>query len=295
MSATRGILLLAHGTPESLDEMGEYLTRVRGGRPPSPELVEEMTGNYAAIGGRSPLTERTEAQARALAALTGEPVYVGMRNWKPFIADVLVQAAADGISELVAIPLAPQYSSLSTAKYRDAVEASRPADMTIRFVPAWHDEPLLIDAFAEKLRDARARETWDTVIFTAHSLPTRVVAEGDPYPDHVRATATAVAAAAGIPGFRSAYQSAGRTPEPWLGPPLEEAVAAAGAEGARRILVVPVGFVSDHTEILFDIDVQAARFGRERGLTVGRTASLNDSPTFIRALAAVVTKGRAAD
>lgn len=292
MTATRGILLLAHGTPESLDEMGEYLTRVRGGRPPSAELIAEMTGNYAAIGGRSPLTDLTRAQAAALQALTGEPVYVGMRNWHPFVADVLRQAEAEGRRDLVAIPLAPQYSTLSTAKYREAVEAGRPPALTVRFVRGWHDEPLLIEAFAEKLRAALAETAWDVVVFTAHSLPRRVVEEGDPYPQQVAETARAVAAAAGLSQFRQAYQSAGRTPEPWLGPPLEEAIAAAAGEGARRILVAPVGFVSDHTEVLFDIDVQAAAAARERGVVLGRTPSLNDSPTFIRALQEVARKGR---
>jgi len=285
----KAVLLLAHGTPESLDDMPEYLTRVRGGRPPSPELIEEMRGNYGAIGGRSPLTEITLAQASALAsALGGMPVYVGMRNWRPYIADVLAEAAKAGVRELVAVPMAPQYSTLSVAKYGEAVESARPREVEVRFVRSWHDHPGLLDAFAEKLRAARAAGPWDRVLFTAHSLPLRVVAQGDPYPEEVAATARGVAERAGVSEYARAYQSAGRTPEPWLGPPLEEALAMAAKEGARRVLAVPVGFVCDHTEILFDIDVQAAQAARRLGIEIGRTESLNTSPTFIRALAELV-------
>ncbi|HUG54527.1 MAG TPA: ferrochelatase [Vicinamibacteria bacterium] len=285
----RAVLLLAHGTPESLDQMPDYLARVRGGRPPSPELVEEMRHNYAAIGGRSPLTDITRAQAAALSAeLGGTPVYVGMRNWSPFVAEALAEAAAAGVQELVALPMAPQYSTLSVAKYGEAVERSRPAGLEVRFVTSWHDHPGLLEAFAEKVREARAKGDWDHVVFTAHSLPLRVVEGGDPYPRQVEATARGVAERAGVSDYALCYQSAGRTPEPWLGPPLEEGVREAAERGGRRVLVVPVGFVCDHTEVLFDIDVQAAAAARARGLVLGRTASLNTSPAFIRALADLV-------
>ena len=280
-----GVLLLAHGTPESLDQMPAYLTRVRGGRPPSEELVREMTHNYAAIGGRSPLTDITEAQGQALAAAIGRPVYVGMRNWEPLVAGALARAAADGLRSLRAIPLAPQYSTLSVAKYRDAVEQSRPADVTIQFVGSWHEHPLLLDAFAEKLQAKRASFAPDVVLFTAHSLPARVVSQGDPYPDQVRATASGVAARAGLEAWGLAYQSAGRTAEPWLGPSVEEMLGIVAGEGARRVLVCAIGFVCDHTEILFDLDIQAAEAARSHGLELARTESLNTSPTFIRALA----------
>jgi ferrochelatase len=288
----KAVLLLAHGTPESLDDMPEYLRRVRGGRPPSPELIEEMRGNYAAIGGRSPLTDITFAQASALAStLGGLPVYVGMRNWRPYIAEVLAEAAAAGVTDIVAVPMAPQYSTLSVAKYGEAVEAARPSTVAVRFVRSWHDHPGLLEAFAEKVRGSLRSGTWDRVVFTAHSLPMRVVDQGDPYPDEVAATARGVARLAGLTDFARAYQSAGRTPEPWLGPSVEEALATAAAEGARRVLIVPVGFVCDHTEILFDIDVQAAQAARRLGIEIARTDSLNTSPTFIRALADLVRAG----
>jgi ferrochelatase len=283
-----GVLLLAHGTPESLDQMPAYLARVRGGRPPSPALVEEMTRNYAAIGGRSPLTDLTRAQAEALARDVGIPVYVGMRNWDPLIAGALAAAARDGIRRLIAIPLAPQYSSLSVAKYGDAVTAARPAEMEVVFVDAWYDHPGLLEAFAEKVRAALAAAPADLVLFTAHSLPTRVVDAGDPYAAHVRATAAGVAARVGLGEPRIAYQSAGRTEEPWLGPTVEQALETAAAAGVRRVLLAPIGFVCDHTEILYDLDVVAAAAAHARGMTLARTESLNASPTFIRALADIV-------
>jgi len=284
------VLLLAHGTPESLDEMPEYLTRVRGGRPPGPELLEEMRSNYAAIGGRSPLTDLTRAQAEALRAElgAGARVYVGMRNWRPFIADALSAAAADGVTELVGLPMAPQYSTLSVGKYEEAVRGATPPGLRVRFVSSWHDHPGLLAAFAEKVEEALRREPGAAVVFTAHSLPERVVREGDPYPGQVARTAAEVARRAGVSGYRVAYQSAGRTPEPWLGPSLEEALQEMEREGAARVVVAPIGFVCDHTEILFDIDVAAAEAARGRGIALTRTASLNTSGTFIRALADIV-------
>lgn len=284
------VLVLAHGTPETLDQMPEYLARVRGGRPASPELVEEMRRNYAAIGGRSPLTDLTRAQAAALRRELGEGarVYVGMRNWRPFIGEALARAKADGVRDLVAIPMAPQYSSLSVGKYHDAVRAATPPGMSVRFVRSWHDHPGLVAAFAEKLEEARAGRPSATVVFTAHSLPLRVVEAGDPYPAQVAATASLVAARAGVEGYGVAYQSAGRTPEPWLGPSVDEALDEVARDGARTVVVAPVGFVCDHTEVLYDIDVAGTAAARQRGLTLVRTASLNVSPTFIRALADVV-------
>lgn len=284
-----GVLLVAHGTPESLDQMAEYLTLVRGGRAPSERLVEEMRHNYAAIGGRSPLTDLTQAQAAALrAALPGTPVFVGMRNWRPFIADALREAAAQGVLRVVVVPLAPQYSTLSVAKYKGAVEAALPPGMEMRFVDSWHAHPGLLEAFAERARAALAAEPVDVVVFTAHSLPRRAIAQGDPYADQVKATAAGVAARAGLASYELAWQSAGRTEEPWLQPSLEERLQALADAGRRRVLVVPVGFVCDHTEILYDIDQQAQAFARERGLSLFRTESLNTAPTFIAALADVV-------
>jgi ferrochelatase len=286
-----GVLLMAHGTPSSLDEMPEYLALVRGGRPPSPELVHEMCENYAAIGGRSPLTEITDAQAAALRAQLGGdiPVSVGMRNWKPFIKDALADLAATGVARVIGIPMAPQFSTLSVRKYIDAATAALPAGVAFEAVESFHTHPLLIDAFADRIRAAQPKPD-ERVIFTAHALPVRVIESGDRYADEVAETARAVAARAGIATYDLAFQSAGRTPEPWIGPELSEVIDDRSVS-IRKFLVVPIGFVCDHTEILFDIDVQAAQVAREFSTTLRRTESLNVSPLFIAMLEDLV-RGR---
>jgi protoporphyrin/coproporphyrin ferrochelatase len=284
-----GVLLMAHGTPSSLDQMAEYLTLVRGGRPPSAELVEEMRHNYATIGGRSPLTDITLAQAAALQARLGFEYLVttGMRNWHPFIAEAVATLEAAGARQIVGIPLAPQFSTLSVQKYIDAATRVMPEGVTFSCVRSYHVNPRLVDAFAARLREA-APTADERIVFTAHSLPVRVIEAGDPYAEQVAATAAAVAAAAGIPDYDRAYQSAGRTPEPWLGPDLSDYVRDRAAEGTRAFLVAPIGFVCDHTEVLFDIDVQAAQTASACGVHLRRTASLNTSPLFIEALADLV-------
>jgi protoporphyrin/coproporphyrin ferrochelatase len=279
---------MAHGTPSSLDEMPEYLRLVRGGRPASDELIHEMRENYAAIGGRSPLTDITEAQAAALRDRLGPgiPVAVGMRNWKPFIKTALEELAAAGVTRVIGIPLAPQFSSLSVQKYIDAARSALPDGMQFESVESFHTHPLLLDAFAERIWSAQPKPD-ELVIFSAHSLPERVIASGDRYADEVAETANAVAARVGIRKYERAYQSAGRTPEPWIGPTLEQVIDERSVN-TRKFLVVPIGFVCDHTEILFDIDVQAARVAREFATTLRRTESLNTSPTFIAMLDDIV-------
>ena len=279
---------MAHGTPSSLDEMPEYLRLVRGGRPASPELVAEMLHNYNAIGGRSPLTDITLAQAAALRARLGGdiPLSVGMRNWRPFIKDALGDLAASGVERVVGIPMAPQFSTLSVQKYIEAARSALPPGPEgLQFDPvhSFHTHPLLIDAFAERLRAAAPSDD-ELVVFTAHSLPARIIEAGDQYADDVAATARAVASQTGVGHCELAYQSAGRTPEPWIGPELGALIRERAAAGGRRFLIAPVGFVCDHTEILFDIDVQAAAVAREEGATLRRTESLNTSQTFIAML-----------
>jgi ferrochelatase len=283
---------MAHGTPESIDQMPEYLRLVRGGREPSAELIAEMRRNWNAIGGRSPLTDITLQQGAALQARLAEegvaaPVVVGMRNWRPFIADAIQNISASGASFIVGIPLAPQFSTLSVQKYMDAATAALPPGMAFSCVTTFHNHLLLVDAFAERVRAAAPAQDED-VIFTAHSLPERAVRAGDPYASEVMATAAAVAASSGVAVYHTAFQSAGRTPEPWLGPDLSEKIRERAAAGARSLLIAPIGFVCDHTEILFDIDVQAAATARDCGARLRRIESLNTSPTFIRALAALV-------
>jgi ferrochelatase len=282
--AETGVLLMAHGTPSSLEEMPEYLRLVRGGRPASDELVHEMRENYAAIGGRSPLTEITEAQAAALRARLGPeiPVAGGMRNWHPFIKDALALLAAAGATRVIGIPMAPQFSTLSVEKYIDAANAALPAGVQFEAVESFHTHPLLLDAFAERVRAAQPKPD-EAIIFTAHALPVRVIEAGDRYADEVAATAAGVAARAGITQYDCAFQSAGRTPEPWIGPDLAKVIDDRSVN-IRRFLVVPIGFVCDHTEILFDIDVQASQIAREFSTTLRRTESLNTSPLFISTL-----------
>jgi ferrochelatase len=286
------VLMMAHGTPERLDQMETYLTRIRGGRRPSHELVEEMSHNYAAIGGRSPLTELTLAQGRALEELLGPPfqVFVGMRNWHPFIADVVPKAMELGAERIVALPMAPQYSELGVGKYLDAIRKTVPQGVPLVSVRSWYDHPGFLDALSEKVREAeRRRGPFDGVVFTAHSLPERVKDLGDvPYPAQVRETAAGVAQRVGLKDWSVAYQSAGRTPEPWLGPELESVLTDRARKGWDRVLVVPVGFVCDHTEILYDIDIEAKKMARDVGVELVRSESLNTSPTFIRALADIV-------
>jgi protoporphyrin/coproporphyrin ferrochelatase len=275
---------MAHGTPSSMDEMPEYLRLVRGGRAASDELVAEMRHNYEAIGGRSPLTDITQAQAEALRARLGPdiPVAVGMRNWTPFIKDALASLAAAGVTRVIGIPMAPQFSALSVQKYTDAATAALPGGVRFDPAPSFHMHPLLLDAFAERVRAAQPKPE-ELVIFTAHSLPVRAVESGDRYPDEVAETARGVAERAGVTRYDRAYQSAGRTPEPWIGPALDQLIDDRSVN-IRKFLVVPIGFVCDHTEILFDIDVQAAQIARELSTSLRRTESLNTSPLFIAML-----------
>ncbi len=284
-----GVLLMAHGTPESLDQMAEYLRLVRGGREPSAELVAEMRHNYEAIGGKSPLTDWTFAQRDALRERLGGavPVEVGMRNWRPFLKEGLEKLAGAGVSRVIGLPLAPQFSTLSITKYFDAAAAVLPSGLCIEPIHSFYDHPLLLDAFAERVRDA-APEPDEEVVFTAHSLPAQVIKAGDRYATEVARTARGVAARVGLRRYRRAYQSAGRTPEPWIGLDLGDLIRHRAARGARRFLAVPIGFVCDHTEILFDIDVQAAAAAAACGAVVRRTESLNTSPTFIAALERLV-------
>lgn len=276
---------MAHGTPSSMAEMPEYLTLVRGGRPPSPELVAEMRRSYEAIGGRSPLTELTFAQADALRARLGDgvAVAVGMRNWRPFIAQAVDALVAAGVTRMIGIPMAPQFSTLSVKKHIDAATSCVPPGIPFEAVRSFHMHPRLVEAFAERVLAARPGED-EAVVFTAHSLPVRTIEGGDRYADEVAATSRGVAERAKLTRYEVAYQSAGRTSEPWIGPELGELVATRAAEGVRRFLVVPVGFVCDHTEVLFDIDIQAAATARQSGAELRRTESLNTSPTFISML-----------
>jgi len=283
-----GVLLLAHGAPERVEDVESYLEFVRGGRPGSPQVVEEVRHRYAAIGGSSPLLQWTRAQAQALERVLGMPVFFGMRNWHPFIRETIELVRP--VDRLAAICLAPQFSELSVGLYiKRTEEAKRDAGVAAEIVWArsYHDEPLLIEAFAERLRPLVGNAR---VLFTAHSLPEKALANGDPYDREARETAALVAARAGIAEWDFAYQSQGMTGDKWLGPTVESLLDRYAAEGIREVVVDPIGFVCDHVEILYDIDIAFRDYAAARGITLRRPESLNDSPAFIAALAEVVKR-----
>lgn len=306
---TDAVLLMAYGSPDTLDQVEAYYTDIRRGSPPPPHLLEELIGRYRAIGGGSPLSRIVERQRAALAAELARrgrplPVYAAMRHIEPRIGRVVETIAAEGVERFVAIALAPQRSS-NAAGYRRAVEAAiaglrergEPAPKFV-FVDSWHDQPRLIEALAAATGEALARfpdPDRVRVVFTAHSLPARVVAEGDRYPDELARTAALVADRLGLAGYDFAFQSAGRTGEPWLGPDLGDEIRRLAGEGVRELVVCPVGFVADHLEVLYDIDIEAQEIAREAGVRLERARSMNDDPIFIAGLADVATAALAGE
>jgi protoporphyrin/coproporphyrin ferrochelatase len=294
-----GILLLAHGGPDRLDDIEPFLRNIRGGRGFSPKLLEEITDRYRQIGGRSPILEISQRQAaaleRELAADGSNPrVYLGMRNWHPFIRETMQQIKRDGITHLIAMCLAPQNSRMSVGLYFQHVKDAEKEvgiDAPITFIESWHDEPLLIDAFADKLRAALAQFSpadAPEVIFTAHSLPEKILTDGDPYDRQTRETATAVAQHCGLTNWRFAYQSQGATSDPWMGPTVESTLEQLGRQGCRHVVIAPIGFLCDHIEILYDIDILFRKVASQHGIELRRTESLNDSPKLIAAMKHVV-------
>ena len=298
---TTGVLLTAVGGPNSLDEVEGFLFDIRGGRPTSPELVEEFRERYAKIGGKSPLLEISLAQARALEArLNGDGgsfrCHVGMRNWTPRIRDVYAQMVSDGLDPIVVLPLTPYHSRRSVGAYLRAAEEARAklgAAGEMVSVESWNTEPALVDALANKAKEGLVRLTArgfprPAVVFTAHSLPKKLMDEGDDYERELRETMDLVLARMGPLRAHMAYQSAGRTEEPWLGPSLEETLDRLAKEGEEAVLVVPFGFVSDHLELLYDLDIEARSQAEKLGLAFDRMESLNTDPRFIDAMAAAV-------
>jgi len=292
-----GVLLLAHGAPDRLEDIPEFLLNVRGGRPLPDAAVKEIAHRYSLIGGGSPLLRLTTLQAEALAALVAHPVYVGMRNWKPFIAEAVKRLSDEGVERVVALCLAPQNSGTSIGLYRkylmEAVAVVYPG-LKVYLIENWHDHPGLIEAFRKRGATAlelAERETGERVpvVFTAHSVPERTIADGDPYQQQVLETAALVASAMGLANYRVAFQSQGMTAEKWIGPTVESEIDALAQAGVKNVLLIPVGFVADHVEILYDIDVLFRDYGKARNVNVRRSESLNDSPEFAAALASLVT------
>jgi ferrochelatase len=285
------VLLLAHGTPDCVEEIPAYLANVTGGRQLPASLIAEIQHRYSLIG-HSPLTEITMRQSARISQELGLPTYVGMRNWKPYIRDTVAQMAADGVTHALAICLAPQNSRTSVGLYRSALlDETGASPFTVDFVAEWHAEPLLIRAFSEKLRDGWSRACLEAnapvpVLFTAHSVPVRTIEAGDNYERQARETAELVAAS--IPevagNWRFAFQSQGMSGGAWLGPTVESVIEEFAAAGHKHLFVQPIGFVCDHVEILYDIDIAFKDFAAARGIALSRAESLNDSVLFARAV-----------
>lgn len=307
IDAPVGVLLMAYGTPETTDQVEPYFTHIRGGRPPSPESVAQLRHRYELVGGRTPLLDVTnelrDALERELNAAAVGPtyrVYVGMKHWRPFIADVVPRIAVDGVGELIAVALAPHYSRISIGGYRSAVGEALTAitdPPRLRFVDSWHLHPQFIEFTAARVAVALAdfprseqgkRDTDIVTVFSAHSLPTRIREWEDPYEAQLLDSCAAVAERAGVRDWRFAWQSAGHTGEPWLGPDIVDYLDALHGEGVRRVLSVPIGFVSDHLEVMYDLDYEARRKADSLGITFRRTRMPNADPGFVRVLASVV-------
>ncbi|MCB0965738.1 MAG: ferrochelatase [Ilumatobacter sp.] len=300
MSARTAVVLMAYGTPTDVDQIEAYYTDIRRGRPPTPEQLADLTARYDAIGGLSPLAERTEAQRRTLAEqlerlAPGEyEVAIGLKHADPKIEATVDRLAAEGYRRAIGLVLAPHDSAYSVGQYLDRLRAAaEPHGMAVGGVRSWATEPAFVEFVADDLRmrlDADPAPT--RVVFTAHSLPERIIAAGDVYPDELRSTATAVAGRLGLTegdDWQIGWQSAGRTPEPWLGPDILEVLDTLAADpSVERVIVSAVGFVADHLEVLYDLDIEAAHRAAELGLSFDRTACVNDDDEVMAALAARV-------
>ena len=296
-----GVLIMAYGGPSSLAEMPGYLADIRSRRPTSRAVLEEISRNYEVIGGCSPLPEISRRQVDAVQARLDPALYrcyLGMRHWAPWIEEVVGEMLEDGITHAVSVVLAPHYSALSVAKYADKIAAGLDlyrGEIAFEHVHSYHDRPQLIEALSARVHDGLSRwpeEQRDQVhvVFSAHSLPVRILAAGDPYDEQLRETARLVAEHAGLGADRWSwsFQSAGRTPEPWLGPQIDDHIEALAAAGVRDIISIPVGFVSDHVEILYDIDVRAREVADGLGVRLERPPALNDDPRYIATLVEVI-------
>jgi ferrochelatase len=298
LPAKDAVLLLAHGSPENPDQIPEFLRYITGGRPMPPEVIEEIRLRYSLIG-FSPLACWTRLQADQLSQLLKVPVFVGMRNWKPFIGDAVKAIESENYECVTAICLAPQNSRTSVGLYRSAVTSNAGGDgnlpFELDFVDEWHDQPLLIKAFAEKLRSGWEKANAENrtklpVIFTAHSVPERTITEGDPYDKQSKETARLVAREANLADedWIFAFQSQGMSGGAWIGPTVEETIRSLKAKGHRGVFVHPVGFLCDHVEVLYDIDIFFKQFAEKEGMRLWRAESLNGSETLTAALAEVV-------
>ncbi len=303
MSAPIGVLLMAYGGPKSLDELPGYLADIRSGRPTPKAVLTEISHNYQLIGGKSPLFEICQQQGAGVEALLNAngpvyKVYLGMRHWSPWIEDTVRDMLADGITRAVAVVLAPHYSGMSVARYHKKIEAGLEmydGKIDFEYVDSYHNAPKYIQALVNRVNEGLSR--WPDserdqvhVVFSAHSLPARILKSGDPYQDQLFETAGLVAAEAGLRDgqWSWSYQSAGRTPDPWLGPQIEAYIPELATKGIHNVVSVPIGFVSDHVEILYDIDIKAQAAAREHGVRLERPPALNADPLYLETLADLV-------
>jgi protoporphyrin/coproporphyrin ferrochelatase len=279
------VILMAYGSPERVADVPAYYADIRGGRPIAPEHLDDLVARYRSLGieDANPLNAITEATRAALEAELGLPVFTGMKHWTPRIAEAVDAALAGGASRLVGLVLAPHYSRLSIAGYRTLLDDAAAGRAEVVFVESWHDDPGFVALLADRIRDTDAH-----VVFTAHSLPARILDEGDPYKDQLLETARLVADSAGVEDWSFSFQSESPTGEPWLGPDILDHLEVLSAHGVEDVLVCPVGFVSDHLEIRWDIDHEAIDKARELGLRLDRIEMPNDDPRFVRALAGIV-------
>ena len=294
-----GVFLMAHGAPESVDDIPEYLRNIRGGTESTSETIQIIRDRYEQIGGKSPLRKITEELCVRLESFLNKQgkqfkVYCGMRNWSPYICDEVKRMKEDGIKRVVAICLAPQFSTWSTRLYfnvfKEALKSCGIEDLDVRYIGSWADHPLLIDAFEEKYQAALAKLESDVsvyTIFTAHSIPAESIELGDPYGEEFDKTVKKLVERIQPKNWFKAYQSQGMIPVPWLGPTVESVLDKIARQGSKTVLMVPVGFVCDHVEILFDIDIEFSEYAKERKLNLYRTESLNLSPIFVETLASV--------
>ena len=278
-----GVLCMAYGSPSSEADIETYYTHIRGGRKPSAEALEELTSRYRAIGG-SPLSAITRAQAKAIGDWLGLPAFVGMKHAPPFITDGAAEAERAGIERLVGLPLAPHFAEMSLGAYQHSLEKAWHGELV--FVRGFHNHPYFIRAVQQLIAESLSESRPERLFFTAHSLPARIVAEGDGYYDRLLESCRLVETGMKLPEWEFAFQSASSTGEPWLGPDL---LAAIERSGARDVLVCPIGFVADHLEILYDLDVEAQEFARSHGIRIRRTPSSNTRPEFVGAMAEVVS------
>jgi ferrochelatase len=287
---TDAVVLMAYGSPDRVEDVPAYYADIRGGRPVRPELLAELTERYRRLGieESNPLNAITEATRAALEAELALPVVTGMKHWMPRIADAAGAALALGADRIVGLVLAPHYSRLSIGGYRQQLEDALAGRAELAFVESWHDDPGFIALLVDRIRGTEAH-----VVFTAHSLPARILDEGDPYQDQLLQTSTAIAQAAGVSDWSFSYQSESSTGEPWLQPDILDHLAALREQGVDDVLLCPVGFVADHLEIRWDLDTEAVEQARQLGLRLARIEMPNADPAFIRALAAIVKRALA--